>query len=164
LFNGAPAGLQLQRVRTWKQLLITGTPGSNVQFIHGYSYTRQDWTNYQATIATISGAVNVVPGVGSPNAMTNHADVVVAATTLDATIVANPLRRLLIVGSKSTNAPGVGLSLRLQGGAGVAAAQGIELQPGTSFSFSQGVLVSAAAYAIYNPAAAAQTYWWIEGT
>jgi hypothetical protein len=163
-FNGAPVGLQLQRVKVWKSLSISGTPGATVSFIHGYSFTRQDWTNFQATIATIAGSVSVVPGLGSSNALTNHADVTIAATTLDTTIPANANRKLLIIGSHDQNAPGAGLDLRVQGGAGVASAQGIQLQAGTNYTFGAGSENIAAAFAVYNPAAVSQKYWWIEGT
>lgn len=164
-FLGTPVGLQLQRVKSWKALNLSGTPGALVSFIHGYSYTRQDWTNFQATIATISGSVSVVPGVGSANALTNHADVTVAATTVDTTIPANALRKLLIIGSYDQNAPSTaGLDLRVQGGAGVAAQQGIQLQAGTNYSFGLGSEPIAAAFAVYNPSTASQRYWWIEGT
>jgi hypothetical protein len=164
IFNGAPVGLQIQRVKSWKSLQITGTPGAAISFIHGYSFTRQDWTNFQATIATIAGSVSVTGAVGSSNALTNHADVTVAATTLDTTIPANALRKLLIIGSHDQNAPGAGLDIRIQGGAGVAAAQGIQLQAGTNYSFGLGSEPIAAAFAVYNPAAVSQKYWWIEGT
>jgi hypothetical protein len=164
IMNGIQAGSQIKRVKTWSRAQLSGTAGSLVSFWHGYEFSREDQTNFQSTIATISGAVSVTPAVGSANALTNHADVAVPATTVDTTIAANPLRKMLIIGSKSTNAPGVGLNLRIQGGAGAAVQEGIELQPGVSYAFGQGVPVSTAAYAIYNPAAAAQTYWWIEGT
>lgn len=164
IMNVAPVGLQISRVKAWSRAQLSGTPGANVNFFHGYAYTRQDWTNFQATIATIAGAVSITPSVGSSNALTNHADVTVAATTLDTTIPANALRKLLIIGSHDQNAPGAGLDLRVQGGSGVAAAQGIQLQAGTNFTFGLGAEIIAAAFAVYNPAAVSQKYWWIEGT
>jgi hypothetical protein len=163
-FTGQSSGLRVQRLKNWANAQILGTVGTTVTIYYGIEQPREDAVDFISVIATIAGSVTVVPGIGSSNALTNHADVTVAATTLDATIVANAARKMLIVGSKSTNAPGVGLNLRLQGGAGVAANQGIELQPGVSYSFGVGVPVSIAAYAVYNPAAASQVYWWIEGT
>jgi hypothetical protein len=163
-FTNQSSGLRVQRLKNWANANITGVPGTTLTVYYGIEQPREDAVDFISVIATIAGSVTVVPGLGSPNAMTNHVDVTVAATTLDNTIAANAARKLLIVGSKSTNAPGAGLSLRIQGGAGVAAAEGIELQPGTSYAFGQGVPVSLAAYAIYNPAAVSQVYWWIEGT
>lgn len=157
--NAVPAGVRIQRLQGWGTLNMTGAVGVTGQLFYGFEQPREDATDFQTTIATISGSVVVVPGTGSANALTNHADVVVATTTLDTTIAANGARKYLIIGSKSTNAPGAGLSLRVQGGAGVAAAQGMELQPGTNYSFP-----AASAFAIYNPAAVPQTYWWLEGS
>jgi len=165
IMNGAPVGLQISRVKAWARAQLSGTPGAVLNFFHGYAYTRQDYTNFQATIATIAGSVAVVPGLGSTNALTNHADVTVAATTLDTTIPANALRKLLIIGSLAGNAPSApNTNLRIQGGAGVAANQGIQLQAGTNYTFGAGSENIAAAFAVYNPSTAAQSYFWIEGT
>jgi hypothetical protein len=163
IMNGIQAGSQIKRVKTWSRAQLSGTAGSLVSFWHGYEFSREDQTNFQSTIATISGAVSITPSVGSANALTNHADVNVAAATLDNTIAANPLRKFLVIGSLSTNAPAT-TNLRIQGGAGVAAVEGIELQPGTSYTFGAETGASTAAYAVYNGDANAQKYWWIEGT
>jgi len=164
IMNGIQAGSQIKRVNTWQACKLIGTAASLVSFWHGYEFSREDQTNFQSTIATISGAVTVTPSVGSANALTNHVDVSVAATTLDTTIPANALRKLLIIGSDVQNTGSGNNCLRVQGGAGVAAAEGIQLQPGQNYTFGAGSLCSTAAYAVYNPNSAAQSYWWIEGT
>lgn len=165
ILNGIVAGTQIKRTKIWKQAILSGTPGSNFQCFHGDEFSREDQTNFLTTIATIAGSVAGVAGIGSANALTNHADVSVPATTLDNTIAANANRKLLIIGSNAENAPGgSSLNLRVQGGAGVAAAEGVQLQPGQNFTFGTYSGASAAAYAVYNPAAVAQKYWWIEGT
>lgn len=164
VFTGMPAGFYIKRIKGWGKCIVTGTPGTTFSLFYGYEVPREDDTGFQTQIAVISGSVLITPSAGSANAMTNHVDVSVAATTIDTTIAANAARKALVIGSKSTNAPGAGLNLRIQGGAGVAAQEGIELQPGTSFLFAGTMPVSVAAYAIYNPAAGAQTYWWAEQT
>lgn len=164
IFTGMPAGFYIKRIKGWGKCIVTGTPGTTFSLFYGYEVPREDDTGFQTQIAVISGSVLVTPSVGSPNIMTNHADVVVPTVTIDTTITANAARKALVVGSKSTNAPGAGLNLRLQGGAGSASQLGIELQPGMSFTFQGTFPVSVAAYAVYNPAAVSQTYWWAEQT
>jgi hypothetical protein len=163
-FTGITAGLRVQRLKPWANIAIQGVAGTVISAYVGNEIPREDSTDFVQTIATIAGTVLFTPGVGSSNAMTNHADVTVATVTLDTTIPANAARKGLIIGSKSTNAPAAGLSLRIQGGAGVASAQGIELQPGTSYMFQGTFPCSTQAFAIYNPAAVSQVYWWIEQT
>jgi hypothetical protein len=163
IMNGIQAGSQIKRVKTWQAAKLIGTAGSLVSFWHGYEFSREDQTNFQSVIASISGNVSVVPGVGSANALTNHADVSVATGVISTVITANALRKFLVIGSLSSNAP-ASLNLRIQGGAGGASAQGIELQPGTNYTFGGQTGASTGAYAVYNPDANAQTYYWIEGT
>lgn len=150
-----PGGMRVSRVKGWKALVMLGASGTTITVFYGNQNVREDLTD--VLLASTTGALNTSPGPGSAVNGANHADVTVAATTLDNTITANASRKFLIVGSYSRNAPTTPLNLRLQAGAGVAAAEGIELQPGTSY-----MLAVAAQMSIYNPDASAQKYWWIE--
>ena len=147
IMNGIQAGSQIKRVKTWSRAQLSGTAGSLVNFWHGYEFSREDQTNFQSVIATISGNVTVVPGIGSANSPTDRADVVVAAGG-NAVIAANPLRKSITVGSLSTNAPAT-TNLRLQG---TDAIGGIELQPGTYYNIQ-----TAAGLNIHNGDANNQT-------
>ncbi len=157
IMNGLGAGSQIKRVRPWTRAQITGTGGTNVQFWHGYEFSREDQTNFLSTIATISGSVMVLPGLGNA-AIVDHADVALAATSLDnTTIVANATRHSVSVGSLSSNNPAT-KNLRVGGTTLTAAGgKGVELQKGQFINF-------ATTQAIYvaNPDANAQTYWWEE--
>jgi hypothetical protein len=157
LLNGISAGTQIKRTRAWQQAILSGSAGTNFTAYHGDEFSREDQTNFQSVIATVTGSVTTTPGPGSAGGGTNHADVNVATTTLDTTITANASRKSLIVGSLSSNAPSTPINLRLQFGAGVAAVEGIELQGGTFV-----VLPTQSAMAVYNGDATAQKYWWIE--
>src|SRR5271156_6708254 len=75
IMNGIMAGGQVKRGETGESAKLIGTAGSLVSFWHGYEFSREDQTNFQSTIATISGAVSITPAVGSANALTNHADI-----------------------------------------------------------------------------------------
>jgi hypothetical protein len=157
-FQGLTGGLRLKRVKLWQNTNITGAAGTTATVYLGSESARNDDTDYIQTIATIAGGqVNVVQQA-SPNAPTNHADVAVLTTVVDTTIAANAARRSLAIGSLSSNAPAT-KNLRVQGGAGTAAANGIELQPGTFVT-----LLTQGAVAVYNPDANTQTYWWQEQT
>jgi hypothetical protein len=147
--QGIPVGLQISRVKNWQSALLKGTPGAAVSFFHGYAFTRQDWTNFQATIATIAGSVTIVPGVGSTNSPTDRADTVVAGGGT-AAIAANALRKSITIGSLASNNPAT-TNLRIQGTDGVG---GVELQPGTYYN-----IATAAALNIFNGDANNQTVW-----
>lgn len=150
------AGSQIKRVRPWTRAQITGTGGTAVQFWHGYEFSREDQTNFLSTIATISGAVSVVPGLGG-NTVVDHADVTVAATSVDATVVANAARHSVSIGSFANNAP-ASLNLRVGSTAVTAAGgEGVELQPGQFIN-----LATTQALHVANPDANAQKYWWQE--
>jgi hypothetical protein len=150
---GIPIGTQIYRVKSWNSLLLTGTPGALITFWHGYSFTRQDYTNFQAAFATVNTAAGtslaVVPGLGSSISPIDRADVVVGAGG-NAAIAANPLRRSITVGSLSTNAPAT-TNLRLQGTDNIG---GVELQPGTYYN-----IATTAGLIIHNGDANAQTAW-----
>ncbi len=157
-FQGLSAGLRVQRLKSWDNCNITGTPGTLVTFFYGTETPREDSTDYVQTIATISGSVTTTPGIGSPNTPTDHADVTVATATVDTTIPANALRRSVSIGSLSTNTPAT-VNLRVQGHPGAATTKGVELQPGTFIN-----LPTTAAIDVYNPDANSQKYWWQEYT
>jgi hypothetical protein len=149
-----PVGTQIYRVKSWQSLLLSGTPGALLTFWHGYSFTRQDYTNFQAAFATVNTAAGtalaVVPGAGSAISPVDRADIVVAAGG-NANIAANPLRRSITVGSLSTNAPTTPVNLRLQGTDGIG---GAELQPGEFYN-----IATSAALIIHNGDASPQTAW-----
>jgi len=149
VMSALPVGSQIKRVKSWSRAQLTGTPGANVQFWHGYQFSREDQTNFQATIATIAGAVSVVPAVGSSVSPVDRADVVVAAGG-NAVIAANALRKSISVGSLSTNAPAT-TNLRLQGSDAIG---GVELQPGEFYN-----IATAAALNVHNGDANNQTIW-----
>lgn len=157
VMNGLTAGSQIKRVRPWTRCQITGTGGTNVNFWHGYEFSREDQTNFLSTIATISGAVTTVQGLASLTE-TDSADVVLAATSLDSTtIVANAARHTVTVGSLSSNAPAT-KNLRVGNSTMTAAGgRGWELQPGTFIT-----IPTPNAVYIANPDANAQTYWWVQ--
>ena len=150
---GIPVGTQIYRVKSWNTLTLTGTPGAVLQFWHGYGFTRQDYTNFQAAFATVNTAAGtalaVVPGLGSAISPVDRADVVVAAGG-NAVIAANALRRSITVGSLSTNAPAT-TNLRLQGSDAIG---GVELQAGTYYN-----IATSAALNVHNADANAQTIW-----
>lgn len=150
-----PAGTKLKRVKQWSQAVIQGAAGTTLQFFYGLEFAREDETDFQTQIAVIAGgSITAITG-SSPNAITDHPDIVVAAATNDTTsIVANIARKSIIIGSLSTNADIV----RVRGHG--AAAGGFELQPGqTATYFDQG------AFDIIHPGATAgQTFWWQEQT
>lgn len=154
IMNGIQAGSQIKRVKTWQALKIIGTAGSLVSFWHGYEFSREDQTNFQSVIATIAGNVTVVPGVGSANAPSNTADVNIPLNSLVSPVIAaNPLRKSVSIGSLATNAGTV--NLRVQGGAGVAAVEGAELQAGQFINFA-----TTAALSVFNgDPAVAQKVW-----
>lgn len=145
--NFIPVGLQISRVKSWKRAIITATPGAVISFFHGYAFTRQDYTNFQATIATIAGSVTVVPGVGSSNSPTDRADIVIASGG-NQVIAANALRRSITIGSLSSNAPAT-TNLRVQGSDAIG---GVELQPGMYYNIQTN-----AALNIHNGDANGQT-------
>lgn len=157
-FQGLTAGLRVQRLKSWDSCVIQGAANTSITIFYGTETPREDSTDYVQTIATISGSVTTTPGIGSPNTPTNHADVSVATLTIDTTIGSNALRRSVSIGSLSSNAP-ASKNLRVQGHPGTAAANGVELQPGTFIN-----LPTTAAIDVYNPDANAQTYWWQEYT
>jgi hypothetical protein len=148
IMNGIQSGSQIKRVKTWQAAKLIGTAGSLVSFWHGYEFSREDQTNFQSVIASIAGNVSVVPGVGSANAPTDRADLVVAAGGNQA-IAANPLRRSISIGSLSTNAPAT-TNLRIQ----AVLTGGVELQPGTFYN-----IATTAALNVHNGDANAQTIW-----
>lgn len=149
-----PVGCQVKRVKSWTRVQLTGVGSTPVQFWHGWAFSREDQTNFQSTIATIAGTVSTAPGVGTANSPTVHADVVLTTAT-GAIIAANAARKLLIVGSLSTNAPAT-TQLRLGTSA---AAQGIELQAGTWIS-----LPLSGSIGVWNGDANTQTFWYEELT
>jgi hypothetical protein len=150
---GIPVGTQIYRVKSWQSLLLTGTPGALVSFWHGYGFTRQDYTNFQAAFATVNTAAGtalaVVPGLGSAISPVDRADIVIAPGG-NAAIAANPLRRSITVGSLSTNAPAT-TQLRLQGTDNIG---GAELQAGEYYN-----IATTAGLIIHNGDANAQTAW-----
>jgi hypothetical protein len=156
IMNGLGAGSQIKRVRPWTRCQITGTGATNVQFWHGYEFSREDQTNFLSTIATISGAVQFQQSLGYVTE-TDHADVAVAATSLDTTIVANAARHTVSVGSLSSNTPAT-KNLRVGNSTMTAAGgRGWELQPGQFIT-----IPTVNAVYVANPDANAQTYWWVE--
>lgn len=157
-FAGLSAGLRIQRLRSWANLNLTGPAGTTGTIFYGTETPREDATDYVQTIATISGNVLVQPGVGSANAPTDHADVSVAATTIDTTIGVNAARKSVSIGSFSSNAPTTPLNLRVIAH-GSGATKGVELQPGQFIN-----IATQAALDVNNPDASAQKYWWQEYT
>jgi hypothetical protein len=157
IMNGLQAGSQIKRVRPWTRAQIVGTGGSSVNFWHGYEFSREDQTNFLTTIATIAGSVAVTPAAASFTE-TDHADVALAATSLDnATIAANALRHTVTVGSLSSNAPAT-KNLRVGNSTMTAAGgRGWELQPGQFIT-----IPTPNAVYVANPDANAQSYWWVE--
>lgn len=149
-----PVGTQIKRVKGWDRVMVTGTGGTNVEFWHGYAFSREDQTNVQATIASITGTVATTPGLGSSNSPTTHADVALATGT-GSTIPANAARKVLIIGSLSTNAPA---TTQLRVGS-AASAVGEELPAGTQIA-----LPVAAAVGVFNGDANTQTFWYLEIT
>jgi hypothetical protein len=154
IMNAIPVGSQIKRVRPWMRAQLTGTGGTPVQFWHGYEFSREDQTNFQAQIATISGAVITYPGNSN---LQDHADVAIPATSLDTTIVNNSSRKSVSIGSLSSNTPAT-KNLRVGNNSMTAAGgRGVELQPGQFINLAwQGQVYVA------NPDANAQTYWWQE--
>lgn len=124
-----PVGSQIKRIKTWTRALITGTPGAVIQFWHGYAFSRDDQTNFQSTIATISGAVTVVPALGSSNLPTDHADTAIGAG-LTTVIPANALRKSVTVQNLQSSAG----NFRIRGHG--AAAGGVEVAPGTFYNIA----------------------------
>jgi hypothetical protein len=157
IMNGIQPGAQIKRVRPWVRVQLTGTGSSNVQFWHGYEFSREDQTNFLTTIATIAGSVAVSPSLATLTE-TDHADVALAATSLDnTTIVANAARHSVTVGSLSSNAP-LTKNLRVGNSTMTAAGgRGWELQPGTFIT-----IPTPNAVYVANPDANGQTYWWVE--
>jgi hypothetical protein len=156
-FANFTAGLRVQRLKAWQNAVIQGTPGATVTLFYGIETPREDSTDFVQTIATIAGTVLVTPGTGSTNAPTDHADVTVAATTIDATVVANAIRKSVSIGSFSSNAP-ASLNLRVIAH-GSGATKGVELQPGQFIN-----IATTAALDVNNPDANSQKYWWQEYT
>jgi hypothetical protein len=159
IMNGIQSGSQIKRVKTWQAAKLIGTAGSLVSFWHGYEFSREDQTNFQSVIASISGNVSVIPGIGSANAPTDHAQLVIPINSLSSSVIpANALRKSVSVGSLSTNAGTI--NLRLQGGGGVASAQGVELQAGQFYN-----IATTAALSLFNgDLGVAQTAWYQEYT
>lgn len=150
-----PAGTKIKRVKQWSQAVISGTTGTTVQFFYGLEFAREDETDFQTQIAVIAGgSITAITG-SSPNAITDHADIVLAAATNDTTsIVANIARKSILIGSLSTNAD----TVRVRGHG--AAAGGFELNPGQTITYyDQG------AFDIIHPGpTAGQTFFWQEQT
>jgi hypothetical protein len=155
IMNGIPVGAQIKRVKPWQGAQLSGTGSTNVEFWHGYEFSREDQTNFQSTIATIAGSVQVVPGLGG-NTVVDHADVTVAATTIDSTIGTNAARHSVSIGSFSSNAPTTPLNLRVIAH-GSGATKGVELQPGQFIN-----IATTQALDVNNPDASSQKYWWQE--
>jgi hypothetical protein len=156
-FNGLSAGLRIQRLNSWANANFIGAAGTVLTFFYGTETPREDSTDYVQTIATISGTVLISPGTGSPNAPTDHADVTVAATTIDTSVGVNAARKSVSIGSFSSNAP-ASLNLRvIAHGSGVG--KGVELQPGQFIN-----IATQAALDVNNPDANSQKYWWQEYT
>lgn len=154
-FQGLSAGLRVQRLKSWGNLNLVGTPATTFTIFYGTETPREDSTDYVQTIATIAGNVVTVPGAMT-GGVTDHADVTVAATTIDTTIAANPARKFVLIGSFSSNAPTTPLNLRV-GGASLAVTQGVELQPGQFISYQETTAIH-----VNNPDASSQKYWWQE--
>lgn len=155
VFASIPAGTKIKRVKQWSQAQIQGTPGTTVQFFYGLEFAREDETDFQTQIAVISGGQIVNVQGSSPNAITDHADIVLAAATNDTTsIVANAARKSIIIGSISTNTDVC--RVRAHGSVN----GGEELQPGEKITyFSQG------AFDIIHPGpTAGHTVSWSEQT
>jgi len=150
-FNNVGAGLLLARLKPYTRVVIAAANGTTVQFFYGNQVMREDSTLFQATIASISGSVSTVPGLGSANAPTDATQTALATATQGA-IAANAARKSVTIGSLSSNAPAT-LNLRV-GNAALAVNQGIELQPGTFYNF-----VTTAALRVRNDDANSQTYW-----
>jgi hypothetical protein len=154
-FAGLSAGLRVQRLKSWGNLNLVGTPATTFTIFYGTETPREDSTDYVQTIATIAGSVLTIPGALS-GGLTDHNDVTVAATTIDTTIAANASRKFVLIGSFSSNAPSTPLNLRV-GGASLAVTQGVELQPGQFISYQENTAIH-----VNNPDASSQKYWWQE--
>jgi hypothetical protein len=155
-FQGLSAGLRVQRLKSWANCNLVGTPATTFTVFYGTETPREDSTDYVQTIATIAGNVVTVPGAMT-GGLTDHTDVTVGASTIDTTIAANAARKFVLVGSFSTNNPvTAGANLRV-GGASLAVNQGVELQPGQFISYQENTAIH-----VNNPDTASQKYWWQE--
>ncbi len=56
ILSGITAGTQIKRTKEWRQCVLSGTAGTNFVAYHGDEFSREDQTNFQSTIATISGS------------------------------------------------------------------------------------------------------------
>jgi hypothetical protein len=151
-FNGVPAGLELARLSGFTQFQLIGTPGVTYSVLYGAQSFREDTSIINSQIATISGSVITVSGLGSANGPTDHADQVVGAgATLAAAAAANAARKSVSIGSLSSNAPAT-TNLRIRGSGLVVG--GAELQPGTFVN-----IATQAALDVFNGDANPQTVW-----
>lgn len=130
-FTGLTGGLQVSRVRPWDLgAVITGTAGTVVTFIYGYTKIREDNTIFSQQIATIAGlvAVAILPA----STLTDAPNVALPNAAQTAVFPANLVRRRIGISIVSTAVYAGGtVFARKAGGANNL----VEINPGQVYSF-----------------------------
>lgn len=124
-FQQMTAGLVIGRVRKWDFAFITGVAGTVVTFFYGISAIREDFTNVNVQLATISGTVAVAEN--TTVLQTSPAQATRATAGAD-TITPNALAKRTYVSNLSGN----GATLFVQS-VGAGANKGIPVQDGQVF-------------------------------
>jgi hypothetical protein len=120
------SGLQISRTQRWDLASITGAAGGVVTLLYGYTDVREDITQFNQQIATVSGIVSTA--IAPSSVLADTVDTAQAAGT-QTVISANLSRRRITIGVLSTSAGNVRVA---QTGGDT---HGIEIQAGTFTEF-----------------------------
>lgn len=121
------AGYVKGNVREWDRAVITGPAGTTVQFFYGTEDLSEDFTDFRAQIATISG-VTAVAEQPAASIVSTASAALATGNSLD--ISANLARRRITICNESTSGGSVWVRDQL-----ATTNAGEELQPGTSKEF-----------------------------
>lgn len=120
-FQAITTGLRIARVVKWEWAFLTAAPGTIITYFYGITAVREDATDLQQALATISGTVNIAEVPSATVADT--ADTAQASATQTA-VSANLARRRYTIGVRSDSANTLRVSQA--GGAG----RGLEVGAG----------------------------------
>jgi hypothetical protein len=125
--NDVLGGLLVRRVTSWNNARIIGTPGTTLEFIHGWSFTDKDETDIRLQITTIAGIASVA--ISPAELVSDLAPISDTASQTGALFAASLSRRRIRVMTDPNNPASIYIY-----STGGTQRIGV-LQPGSSYSF-----------------------------
>lgn len=151
-FIGVTGGLLLRRIKPYQNIVIIGTAGVSVEVIVGSEVVEKDETDIRLAVTAIAGTISTTI---APSSILSTPDDNALAVSATENIAANLSRKRITIGVLSTELVGV----RAQA-VGANDASGVEIQPGTSYTFE----TTASIDVRNNDATNATSYWILEET